>query len=210
MNIDPYSIACIYVFTMYSSCTMHAVSLAWPPLCIKRLFRRVIVLSTIIVTSLFNYTSLLIMLVMRPSIFMQKGGCARLACSYGQHVLSKPLHLATITYHIIWTWLRCHGPLHPCGFYLLVFMAPDQALSILHFQSLLISYLLSPGCPQYPPSSVPSLLCSILCSVGICFIVSVGVGYRQTFLIKYLSIELQCSWMGMPLGLVLLVFKKII
>ena len=30
-----------------------------------------------------------------------------------------------------------------------------------------------------PPSRVPSFLCSILCSVGVCFLVSIGVGYRR-------------------------------
>jgi len=67
-------------------------------------------------------------------------------------------------------------------------MAPDQALSTLHFRSLLISYLLS---PQYPPSRVPSLLCSTLCSVG--------AGYRQNLFNRTSSHRVTVWWMGMPL-----------
>ena len=54
-----------------------------------------------------------------------------------------------------------------------VFVAPDQAMGTSIPADLVFAE------SSVPPSRVPSLLCSILCSVGVCFVVSVGVGYRQ-------------------------------
>jgi len=84
-----------------------------------------------------------------------------------------------------------HFEFSPLKSFSRVFMAPDQALGILHFRFLLISYLLS---PQYPTSRVPSLLCS----VGVCFVVSV-LAYEQNLF------HLTVRWMGVP---VLLIFKN--